>query len=540
MRASQSCGNTAASDSHMPADQPARSGTYDAEMFKRLVEAVRDYAIFLLDPTGRVATWNVGAERIKGYRPSDIIGQHFSVFYPDSPGRDALCAFELEVAAREGRFEDEGWRVRKDGSRFWANVVISAVRDDDGGLLAFSKVTRDLTERKLAMEEQAARLAAEQANKAKDEFLAMLGHELRNPLAPIVTALQLMKLRSDHQTSKEQEVIERQVKHMMRLVDDLLDVSRITRGLIPLERRHLDVRDVVAKAIEVASPMLEERRHHLAIDSPQHPIMVDGDEGRLMQIFVNVLLNAAKYTDSGGHIAVSVTESEREARIEVRDDGRGIDRELLPRVFDLFTQGHQSSERSVGGLGIGLALVRTLTQMHGGSVEAHSAGPGHGSAFAIRLPVAVVGEQPAVPPPSALELGTARKKHRILLVDDNEDALILLAQVLSAVGHEVHTASDPVMALQLVKALDPDVAILDIGLPVMDGYALAPLLRAELRHGRPRLIALTGYGQKNDRERSRNAGFDAHLVKPIDAQRLLQAIEALDGEIPAEPPASAS
>jgi len=366
-------------------------GVHGEDLFRMLVESVRDYAIFLLDPSGRVATWNTGAERIKGYRADEIIGRHFSTFYPVHEVAAGTCERELEEAAREGRFEDEGWRLRKDGSRFWANVIISAVRGRRGELIGFSKVTRDLTERKAAEEERAARLAAEQANRAKDEFLAMLGHELRNPLAPIVTALQLMKLRGQGNLTREQQVIERQVNHMVRLVEDLLDVSRIAKGKLLLKKQLVDVRDIVARAIEIAGPLIEQRRHHVQVDTPPHELTVDADEGRLTQIFTNLITNAAKYTNAGGHLRVAVREErrgeEREVAVSVTDDGLGIEPALLPRVFDLFVQGHQSAERSAGGLGIGLTLVRTLTQLHGGTVTAHSDGIGRGSTFTVRLPI---------------------------------------------------------------------------------------------------------------------------------------------------------
>jgi PAS domain S-box-containing protein len=370
--------------SEVPA-QPARSPESE-ELFRLLVESVHDYAIFLLDSGGRVATWNAGAERIKGYRADEIIGRHFSTFYPEEVAASGICERELEIAASEGRFEDEGWRVRKDGTQFWANVVISAVRDRRGELVGFSKVTRDLTERKRAEEDRAARLAAERANRAKDEFLAMLAHELRNPLAPILTALQLMKLRSDGRLSKEQEVIERQVGHMVSLVEDLLDVSRIAEGKLVLKMQRVDLRDAVAKAVEIASPLVHKRRHEIRVDVPAHELSVDGDESRLTQIFSNLITNAAKYTPPGGHIQIRMAQQGGEIVGEVIDDGIGMDAALLLRVFELFVQGDQGEERAAGGLGIGLTLVRKLVDLHGGSVEAHSEGLGRGSRFTVRMP----------------------------------------------------------------------------------------------------------------------------------------------------------
>ncbi len=310
--------------------------------------------------------------------------------------------------------------------------------------------------------------------------VAMLGHELRNPLAPIVTALQLMAQEGEHRASKEQQVIERQVRHMMRLVDDLLDVSRITRGKITLKKQFLDIRDLVADAIEVASPILEQNNHHFSVDVPQREIVVEADDTRLTQVFANLLVNAAKYTQPGGHIVVSVRRDGDEVIVEVRDDGVGIDPQLLPNVFDLFFQGQQGAERLGGGLGIGLTLVRTFVDMHGGKVQAHSAGTGLGSTFTVRLPIrntpSIDTMSPAMPPASR----HTDKLRRILIVDDNEDAVMLLAKAFSTIGHEVKTACDAPTALELVQDFKPDVAILDIGLPVMDGYTLASQLRAKL------------------------------------------------------------
>jgi hypothetical protein len=502
-----------------PAQQRVPASENEA-LFRLIVDSVRDYAIFMLDANGHVATWNAGAERIKGYRGDEIIGRHFSTFYPEEAVATGICELELGIASREGRFEDEGWRLRKDGSRFWANVVISAIRDRRGELVGFSKVTRDLTERRMAEEERAARLAAEQANRAKDEFLAMLGHELRNPLAPIVTALQLMKLRGDGTLSKEQQVIERQVNHMVHLIDDLLDVSRIAKGKITLKKQRVDLRDIVARAIEIASPLLDQRRHHVHVDTPPHEIALDADEARLTQIFSNLVTNAAKYTNPGGHLQISIQQQGRDVVVQVIDDGVGIDPALLPRVFELFVQGYQSAERTVGGLGIGLTLVRSLVELHGGTVVAHSDGVGRGSTFTVRLPV----PEPArttPPAPLLLQRRRAVRPYRVLVVDDNEDALVLLAEALAAAGHDVRTAIDPPSALAVAKQFRPELAILDIGLPVMDGYELAARIRAQLTDAVPRMYALTGYSRQDDRARIRAAGFDAHFVKPVEVQRLL-------------------
>jgi PAS domain S-box-containing protein len=495
------------------------------QRFALLVSSVKDYALFILDPAGNVATWNAGAERIKGYTAREIIGSHFSRFYPEDDVRGGKCEHELTMAALEGRFEDEGWRVRKDGSQFWANVVISAIRDDLGNLVGYSKVTRDLTERKRTEEEIAARKAAELANRTKDEFLAMLGHELRNPLAPIVSALQLLKLRDDKRSAREHQVIERQVRQMIHLIDDLLDVSRISRGKIELKKAPMDLRDALAKATEIAIPLFERKRQDFEVKVPPFPLVVEGDDARLTQVFANLLNNAAKYTREGGQITLTVRHNKTHIVVEVQDNGIGIEPDLLSRVFELFVQGYQDADRAEGGLGIGLTLVRSLVQLHGGEVEARSGGVDAGSTFLVRLPAVDQGVEIEPPPaPRAITSAAPGKRRRVLLVDDNEDARMLLADVLARFGHSVEAAADGPAALAVLEVFKPDVAILDIGLPGMDGYELASRIREMPAHKQLRLLALTGYGQPEDVMHAKNAGFDVHLVKPIDVERLLQHI----------------
>ena len=499
----------------------------DEAMLRLLVDAIRDYAVFMLDPSGHLAFFGPGAEQTYGWRAQEVLGRHAALFYPpDEAAGDVDHA--LDQAARSGRFEETGWRQRKDGSRFWANVIITAIRDEAGRLVGFAKITRDLTERRRAEAAEIARLAAEEASRAKDVFLAVLGHELRNPLAPIVTALQLLKLRGDARSSRELGVVERQVKHMVRLVDDLLDVSRIRQRKLELRKRAVDLRDVVATAVELASPGIEQRLHHFAVEVPPHPIVVDADEARLTQVFANLLDNAAKYTPHGGHLVLAVRDEDDEAVVDVRDDGVGIDVALLPRIFDMFVQAPQSADRPAGGLGLGLSLVAWLVQMHGGHVEARSDGSGTGSTFPVRLPVSARrAARPARREPTPLSLPAVDAGRRVLVVDDNRDALELVAEVLRSVGHDVRTACDGPEALRVVQGFAPEVAILDIGLPVMTGYEVAERIRTELGEAAPRLIALSGYGQAGDRERSLEAGFDLHLVKPVETVDLLSSVDRL-------------
>ena len=389
--------------------------------------------------------------------------------------------------------------------------------DEQGVILVAADVTEQVhsrrslerahAERELLLEELTA------ANQTKDEFLAMLGHELRNPLSPIVTALQLMRMRGETGALREREIIERQVEHLVRLVDDLMDVARATRGQIELKSERGDIAVPLAKAVEMAGPLLEQRGHRLAVEVV--PGMEwEGDPMRLAQVVSNLLTNAARYTENGG----AVTLSARRAgagwlRISVLDNGIGLAPEVLPQVFGLFFQGKRSVDRIEGGLGIGLALVKNIVELHGGTVEARSAGLGQGSEFIVHLPVHALAPA-SVPEPVAAPLPAANGL-RIMVVDDNVDAAETLGMLLCAHGHAVEVFNDPVSALAAAPRIKPDIAVLDIGLPVLDGYELAARLRALLGEHPCRLIALSGYGQDGDRARSEAAGFERHLVKPI-------------------------
>ena len=369
--------------------------------------------------------------------------------------------------------------------------------------------------------------ALRQADRHKDEFLAMLAHELRNPLAPIRNAVHLMRMKAlqDPQMCLARDVIERQLSQLTRLVDDLLDVSRITRGKINLTRQPLKVSELIARAVETVEPIIQGRSQVLTVELPEQPPVVDGDCMRLTQAIANVLGNAAKYTDAGGSIVLQVCARARDVEIRVRDTGIGIPAEVLPKIFDLFTQLDQRMERPQSGLGIGLALVRRLVQMHGGSVSAHSEGPGRGSEFVICLPLMTPAVLPAVGDQLTAECQAARPQHRrILVADDNLDALESLAALLALNGHEVHRAQDGAAALQAAMRHRPEVIFLDIGMPQMDGYEVARRIRAHEWGKELLLIAVTGWGQESDRQRSFAAGFDFHLVKPVDLEKLNQLL----------------
>lgn len=381
----------------------------------------------------------------------------------------------------------------------------------------------------LARESQARR-EAEEANRTKDEFLAMLGHELRNPLAPILTALQLMQLRKGESTERERTVIERQVHHLTRLVDDLLDISKVTRGKISLKLAPVNVADIVAQAIEVASPLVEERMHYLSVSVPASGLVVQGDKARLVQAVSNLLTNAAKYSRPRGHIAIEAKRIGKEIELSVRDDGIGMSSDMVENAFEPFYQGAQRPDRAGGGLGLGLTIVKNLVKLHGGSVRASSEGKDRGSEFVIRLPAADAGADTGGRVRADAEREPARDvMTRVLVVDDNRDAAELLVEALRAVGHRADAVFDPLAALQVISRSAPDIILLDIGLPVMDGYELAEKIRQMPEGSGVRLFALTGYGQAADRKRSMDSGFEHHLSKPVDLVRLDQLIRKRPG-----------
>ncbi len=398
--------------------------------------------------------------------------------------------------------------------------------------------TADLerTNEELRAEIQQRRRAEEKlrlADQRKDEFLAMLAHELRNPLAPIRNALHIISMRGPERRQgvrQAWEIIDRQMEHLVRLVDDLLDVSRITRGKINLQKEPLDVATVVSRAVEGSRPLMDERRHTLRVTMPSDAGRVEGDPVRLAQVLWNLLNNAAKYTPEGGQVWLTVEKGQGEVVLRVRDSGMGIPVEILPQVFDLFTQGERTLDRAEGGLGIGLTLVRQLTEMHDGTVEAFSAGPGRGSEFVVRLPLLLEsGATPAADGRIAEEgHGRPSAPRRILVVDDNRDSAESLATLLRLIGNEVRTAHDGRQALEVAAQQQPDMVLLDIGLPELNGYEVARRLRTEPGYGRAVLVALTGYGGEEDRRRSLSAGFDHHMVKPVDfdaLQTLLASIQ---------------
>ncbi|HWB77484.1 MAG TPA: response regulator [Nannocystaceae bacterium] len=398
-----------------------------------------------------------------------------------------------------------------------------AFRDGFGRVVRMTGIDLDVTER---VETER---ALKEADRRKDEFLATLSHELRNPLAPILNAVQLLGIGGvgEDDRARMHAIIHRQVLHMVRLVDDLLDVSRITSGKIALQRERLSVDTVIARALETCAPLVDGRGLRVVVHTPDAPLEVDGDATRLVQVVANLLNNAAKFSEPGNAIEVSARREGNEAVLAIKDSGIGIDETMLPRVFELFTQMPVSGQRVGGGLGIGLAIVRQLVQMHGGSVTAFSRGRGHGSEFVVRLPLPSHARE-AEPEPERPPQPNGQPR-RIVVADDNEDVLEMLSWVLSNQGHEVRIARDGVEAVAAAEAMRPHVVILDIGMPNLDGYGAAKRIREQPWGATIKLIAQTGWGQPDDKRRASEAGFDLHLTKPIDMQRLAEALADLDG-----------
>jgi PAS domain S-box-containing protein len=498
-----------------------RERDLEAQSLLAAIVASSDDAIISKTLDGKILTWNSGAERIFGYSAAEAIGQPILLLIP--PERFNEEAMLLDLLRRGQRIEHfETVRLARDGRRLEVSLTVSPVRGADGRIIAASKVARDISQRKQA------EAALREASRRKDEFLAILAHELRNPLAPIRNSLHLLRLGTggDEVVHHTTEIMERQVNHMVRLVDDLLEVSRITQGKIELRKEPIEVSTIVEHALETSGPAIEAARHALMLDVPPESMIVEGDPLRLAQVFANLLINAAKYTDPGGTIRLSASVSDHHVIVSVKDSGTGIARDQLATVFDLFTQVDRHGARAQGGLGIGLTLAKRLVEMHGGSVEARSEGLGHGSEFLVRLPLAnsrPIGMRSAVPARDG-----SLPEQRILLVDDNEDSAESLGLLLRLLGAEVSVTYSGADALAAIAAAKPMVVVLDIGMPGMDGYEVARAIRAQQGLNDVILVALTGWGQDDDRALSRAAGFDHHLVKPadIDALRtLLRSIE---------------
>ena len=483
-----------------------------------LMEGATGIAIIMLDREGRISGWNQGAERLFQYSDQDIAGKPFSSLYGGADAA-AYAAREMEVAVAQDSVHEESAMRRRDGSIFWASGVLTVLRDEDNQLIGFAKVVSDFSSRHRVEEE---RRAAEQR---KDEFLSILAHELRNPLAPIRSSLHLLdnpKL-DDEGSRHARGVIKRQVNHMVRLIDDLLDVARIAKGKIEFRPEPLDLASVVGTAVESVRGLIDSSKQELSVHLPKEPLLLYADHARLAQAISNLLTNAARYTQDGGHIALTVQAQPGEYRVVVADDGIGIAADKQKEVFELFAQAGHVAGRAKDGLGIGLTMVRMLAEMHGGQVQVHSDGPGTGSVFTIVLPRQERAAERPQRPREPLPAG-----RRILLVDDNRDGAESLALALRLQGHAVEVAYDGESGFELAQKSEPQIVLVDLGLPGIDGHELSRRIREAAWGKQMVLVALTGWAQEDDRRRSAQAGLDAHLTKPIDPEQLSAELHAIE------------
>ena len=506
-------------------------------------------AMYSCDTSGMILEFNACAAKLWGRQPRpDDMDERFcgvsKIYRPD--GTLLTAAHNPMIAVLKGEMpqanEVEAVIERPDGSRITIIANIVPLKDGQGKITGAINCCYDITERsRLERQTQDQAQALADLHRRKDEFLAMLSHELRNPLAPLTSAVELLGRQENQDLVYRQacQVIERQVGQMKHLIDDLLEVSRITSGNVRLLKAPVRVGDIVERAVETTQPLILKRRHQLMVSLPPHPVWLDADATRLEQVLVNLLNNAAKYTDEGGRLGLSVAQEGDAgsaaggavAVIKVSDTGMGIAAELLPHVFDLFTQAERAIDRSQGGMGIGLSLVRQLVELHGGTVEAHSI-LGQGSEFVVRLPVIQAAAPPLpLPPPVASPDRPAGRRCRVLAVDDSVDAVEFLARLLRLSGHEVEVAHDGPSAVQAALAMRPDVVLLDIGLPGLTGYEVARRLRQEAALKNTVLVALTGYGRESDRQRSRNAGFSYHLVKPAGVREVEEILAAVGEQL---------
>jgi PAS domain S-box-containing protein len=490
------------------------------ETFRLLVLNVKDYAIFMLDPHGHVVSWNAGAAQIKGYLSSEIVGRHFSAFYLPEDIAAGKPERLLQRAREDGSVQDEGWRVRKDGSLLWANVTLTAIYDEHRQLRGFAKVTRDMSERKKLEEVEAS------AQRMK-EFLATLAHELRNPLAPMYSATSVMERAPGDEALVRANlgIVARQLRHLTRLVDDLLDVGRIAAGKLELRRSVIAIREVIAAAVEGSAPALDSRAQRIVMDPDNVEFHVFGDLTRLAQVLQNLLINASKFSPEGTTITLRSRLNGRTGQVSITDQGCGIAQEALSKVFNLFVQGGQPGQTGTGGLGIGLSLCRSIIELHEGSITAASPGLGLGSTFSVRLPIVTERHASAAP-----FIARTRAGLNILLVDDNRDAADSMGLLLQMTGHAIKVAYDGVTALRSVEGFTPDVALIDLAMPDMDGFELMRELRdyAHLHH--TRFYALTGFGEPGIKEETSQAGFHGHIVKPVDIDALAEILRSADGD----------
>ena len=511
------------------------------ERFRLLVDGVQDYAIFMLDPDGVIVSWNSGAQRLKGYTAEEIIGRHFSAFYTEEDRRDRKPARELIIARATGKYEEEGFRVRKDGSTFWANVLITALRAEDGTLRGFAKVTRDVTERKKAeLQLRRAFEELEQASRIKDEFLTTISHELRTPMTSIIGWAALLTTGTDDPQSVRQGVraIMESAQLQAKLIDDLIDVAWSLTGKLTVDLRAIDFAEVVLRTIEAARPVAASKRIQLDLALPPTPAVVTADRTRLQQVVWNLLSNALKFTPAGGAVQVSITTDGQAAELRVTDNGRGMQPETLRNLFRRFWQEESTTTRAAGGMGIGLALARHLVELHGGAIAAESAGPGQGSTFRVTLPLAPEDARAADPPPSNTSLHGAV----VLLLEDDPGSRLVLTRMVEQYGAEVIPVGTVEEGLRALEERTPSVILSDIAMPEADGFAFIHKLREHAKASTVPAIAITAvYLRPEDREKILAAGFDAYLRKPVlpaELSATLLRTQHVEGNpyVPSPPP----
>jgi PAS domain S-box-containing protein len=511
----------------MPKNWSSSSALHDtAEQFHILVDSVEEYAIYMLDPNGNIITWNTGAQKIKGYSTEEIVGKNFICFYTAEDVAAGKPQRNLREAARRGYIRDQGLRVRKDGSTFEAEVVVTALRDDTGKIRGFSKVTRDITDQIRSREFEAEKIAAQKASKAKDDFLAALSHELRTPLTPALAAATYLEDNAEKlppEFAEDVEIIKRNVQLQARLIDDLLDLTRIARGKLHLQLEDCDAHTIIQNALETASSAIAAKKLKVSTQLEAKEYHILADCIRLQQVFWNLINNAVKFTSQDGEITIrTFNDDERRFHFEITDTGIGIEPKRLASLFQPFEQADPSVTRQFGGLGLGLAISKRLVDLHRGRIEAESRGRSFGATF--KITVDTLPEGAAAIGLNDRAASRTAKPFRILVVEDHNDTRRTLSRLLTHFGHDVLIANNVRGAMEIIGSDQIDILLCDIGLPDGSGYEVAAQARAK---GHIKAIALTGFGTEDDVRRSKQAGFDFHLVKPVNFQELQNALDQL-------------
>jgi len=536
---------------HLAQQESAQKAIREAqERFRLLVENIKDYAIFMIDTQGRVASWNSGAEHALGYSADEIVGQPAACFFVSEGAGDAVFAREMKEAQATGRATSTGWRARKNGQHMYVEGVLSAVRDEEGRLLGYAKLMKDVTDKRradaerehLLQSERTARGEAERSSRMKDEFLATLGHELRTPLNAILGWSQVLRRVGDNaEVGEGLKVIERNARAQAQIIEDLLDMSSIISGKVRLEMRKVDLASVLEASVNAVRPAAETKGIELRLELDPTIGAVRGDPNRLQQVFWNLLTNAVKFTPKAGRVSVTLGRANSHSKISVEDSGEGIDPVFLPYIFERFRQADASTSRRHGGLGIGLSIVKQLVELHGGSIHASSLGNGTGSTFTVELPVMALDTDARahsgpsqVPARSLSEQGedyspsTSLEGVRVLVVDDEADARALIERVLQECEAKVTTAGSAKEAFEYVEREAPDILLSDIGMPKEDGYSLMRRIR-NLSGGASQIpaIALTAYARAEDRAKALQAGYQLHLAKPVEPVKLIAMVASL-------------